>query len=125
MDQSSQKVHKVEMKNIAKSFPGVLALDHVDFSVEAGEICGLLGENGAGKTTLMNILSGLYHPDEGEIYIDGRKAGLKSPLEAIDLGVGMVHQHFMLIPVFTVAENIALGSGSRSLMLRKKSKNSP
>ena len=122
MVQSSQKVHKVEMKNITKSFPGVLALDHVDFSVEAGEICGLLGENGAGKTTLMNILSGLYHPDEGETYIDGKKVGLKSPLDAIDLGVGMVHQHFMLIPVFTVAENIALGSGEPVSNVEKKVK---
>jgi ABC-type uncharacterized transport system ATPase subunit len=113
-------VRKVEMRNITKSFPGVLALDHVDFSVEAGEIHGLLGENGAGKTTLMNILSGLYRSDEGEIYIEGKKAGFRSPLDAINLGVGMVHQHFMLIPVFSVAENIALGCGDSVSAVQEK-----
>lgn len=122
MGRSNEKPHKVEMKNITKSFPGVLALDHVDFSVEEGEIHGLLGENGAGKTTLMNILSGLYRPEDGEIHINGKRVEMKSPLDAINLGVGMVHQHFMLIPVFTVAENIALGSGESVSSVEEKVK---
>jgi len=99
----------VEMKGIVKRFPGVLANDHIDFDVKAGEIHALLGENGAGKTTLMNILYGLYKPDEGEIYIRGEKASIKSPGDAINLGIGMVHQHFKLAYPLTVAENIVLG----------------
>ena len=99
----------VEMRGITKRFPGVLALDHVDFEVKKGEIHALLGENGAGKTTLMNILYGLYKPDEGEIYIEGKKVNIKSPKDAINLGIGMVHQHFTLVPPFTVAENVVLG----------------
>ncbi|MGC8827329.1 MAG: ABC transporter ATP-binding protein, partial [Anaerolineae bacterium] len=99
----------VEMRGITKRFPGVLANDHVDFVLEAGEIHALLGENGAGKTTLMNILYGLYQPDEGEIYVKGRPAAIHSPHDAIQLGIGMVHQHFQLVPTFTVAENIVLG----------------
>jgi len=108
------------MKNVTKSFPGVLALSQVHFSVEGGEIRGLLGENGAGKTTLMNILCGLYRSDEGEIYIDGKKVEFGSPLDAINLGVGMVHQHFMLIPVFSVAENIALGCADPVTAVQEK-----
>ncbi|MBC7242547.1 MAG: ABC transporter ATP-binding protein [Anaerolineae bacterium] len=103
----------VEMRGITKRFPGVLANDHVDFVLEAGEIHALLGENGAGKTTLMNILYGLYQPDEGEIYVKGRPATIHSPHDAIQLGIGMVHQHFQLVPTFTVAENIVLGLPSR------------
>jgi len=122
MSRSNERPHKVEMRNITKSFPGVLALARVDFSVEEGEICGLLGENGAGKTTLMNILSGLYHPDDGEIYINTKREEMRSPLDAINSGVGMVHQHFMLIPVFTVAENIALGSGESVSTVEEKVK---
>lgn len=99
----------VQMKGITKSFPGVLANDHVDFDVRSGEIHALLGENGAGKTTLMNILYGLYQPDEGEIYINSRRVVINSPKDAISLGIGMVHQHFMLIPSLTVTENIVLG----------------
>jgi simple sugar transport system ATP-binding protein len=99
----------VEMKNIVKRFPGVLANDHINFEVEKGEIHALLGENGAGKTTLMNILYGLYKPDEGEIYVKGKKVEIKSPLDSIKLGIGMVHQHFMLVPPLTVTENIILG----------------
>ncbi|MFL5931818.1 MAG: ABC transporter ATP-binding protein [Gaiellaceae bacterium] len=91
-----------------KEFPGVVANDDVDFELRAGEVHALLGENGAGKSTLMNILYGLYHPDEGEILIKGKPVRLGSPSAAIDAGVGMVHQHFMLIPVMTVAENIIL-----------------
>jgi ABC-type uncharacterized transport system ATPase subunit len=101
---------KLELRGITKRFPGVVANDHVDLTVEPGEIHGLLGENGAGKTTLMNILYGLYHADEGEIRIDGQPVTLDGPGDAIAAGIGMVHQHFMLVPVFTVAENITLGS---------------
>jgi len=99
----------IEMKGITKRFPNVLALDHVDFTVYEGEIHGLLGENGAGKTTLMKILYGLYKPDEGEIYIKGKKVTIRSPKDAIRLGIGMVHQHLTLVPNLTVVENIILG----------------
>ena len=100
----------LEMRHITKRFPGVLANDDVSFDLRRGEVHALLGENGAGKSTLMNILYGLYHPDEGEIEIGGRPVRLGSPSAAIDAGVGMVHQHFMLIPVMTVAENIVLAA---------------
>jgi len=99
----------LEVRGITKRFPGVLANDHVNFDLRQGEIHALLGENGAGKTTLMNVLYGLYAPDEGEIYRNGQRVTIHSPKDAIALGIGMVHQHFMLIPVFTVAENIMLG----------------
>ena len=100
----------LEVRGISKAFPGVQANDHIDFQLEKGEIHALLGENGAGKTTLMNILYGLYHPDEGQIFLDGKEVTIKEASDAIRQGIGMVHQHFMLIPVFTVAENIMLGS---------------
>lgn len=96
-------------KGITKQFPGVLANDHVDFDLRKGEIHALLGENGAGKTTLMNIIYGLYHSDSGEIIVNEQSAIFSSPRDAIDKGIGMVHQHFMLIPVFTITENIMLG----------------
>jgi general nucleoside transport system ATP-binding protein len=99
----------LDAKGITKHFPGVLANDHVDFDLYKGEIHALLGENGAGKTTLMNILYGLYLPDSGEIMVKGEPTAIHSPKDSISLGIGMVHQHFMLIPVFTVAENIMLG----------------
>lgn len=99
----------LELKGITKRFPGVLANDHIDIQLNKGEILALLGENGAGKTTLMNILYGLYKPDEGEIFINGKKLEIASPIDAIRSGIGMVHQHFMLIPVFTVTENVMLG----------------
>jgi ABC-type uncharacterized transport system ATPase subunit len=99
----------VEMRGITKAWPGVVANDHVDFSVRTGEIHALVGENGAGKSTLMNILYGLIHPDSGEILINGKPARIGGPRDAISLGIGMVHQHFMLIPVFTVGENVMLG----------------
>lgn len=99
----------VEMRGITKVFPGVRANENVNFELRKGEIHVLLGENGAGKTTLMNILYGLYQPDEGEIYINGKKVNIKSPSDAISYGIGMVHQHFMLVHNFTVAENIVLG----------------
>src|SRR3990170_625228 len=99
----------LELEGITKRFPGVLANDNISFSLEEGEIHGLLGENGAGKTTLMNILYGLYHPDEGKIRIRGQSVRITSSGDAIRAGIGMVHQHFMLIPVFTVTENVMLG----------------
>jgi ABC-type uncharacterized transport system ATPase subunit len=100
----------LELLGITKRFPGIVANDHVDFELAKGEVHALLGENGAGKSTLMNILYGLYHPDEGEIRLDGKRIRIDSPRDAIDRGVGMVHQHFMLIPVMTVAENIVLAT---------------
>jgi ABC-type uncharacterized transport system ATPase subunit len=99
----------LELRGITKQFPGVLACDDVSLSVEPGEILALLGENGAGKTTLMNILYGLYTPDAAEILVDGNVLHLSSPDDAIAAGIGMVHQHFMLVPVFTVSENAILG----------------
>jgi simple sugar transport system ATP-binding protein len=98
------------MRGITKRFPGVVANDHVDFDLRKGEVHALLGENGAGKSTLMNILYGLYKPDEGEILSRGQKVSFHSAKDAIDRGIGMVHQHFMLIPVMTVAENIVLAT---------------
>src|SRR4051794_1332279 len=123
----------LELRGITKRFPGVLANDHIDLTLNQGEIHALLGENGAGKSTLMNVLYGLYHPDEGEILVrsnaslrmpngtgDGREDALKpiqmtGPRDAIAQGIGMVHQHFMLIPPFTVTENIMLGGESTSI----------
>src|SRR6266516_1174105 len=99
----------VEMRNITKTWPGVVANDHVNLEVRKGEIHALVGENGAGKSTLMNILYGLIHPDSGEIHINGQLAHIAGPRDAIRLKIGMVHQHFMLIPPLTVAENIVLG----------------
>ncbi len=99
----------LEAKAITKRFPGVLANDQVNFDLRSGEIHALLGENGAGKTTLMNILYGLYHPDSGQVLVKGQPVEIHSPKDSISLGIGMVHQHFMLIPVFTVAENVMLG----------------
>jgi len=98
----------LELKGITKRFPGVVANDRVDFDLRRGEVHALLGENGAGKSTLMNTLYGLYQPDEGEIHMHGKLVRIGSPSDAIELGIGMVHQHFMLIPVMTVAENIVL-----------------
>ncbi len=103
----------LELRGITKRFPGVLANDNVSFELRAGEVHALLGENGAGKSTLMNILYGLYTPDEGEIFLHGRPIDLGSTRAAIEHGIGMVHQHFMLIPVMTVAENIVLATEPR------------
>jgi simple sugar transport system ATP-binding protein len=100
----------LELRGITKQFPGVLANDHIDLDLKQGEVHALLGENGAGKSTLMNILYGLYKPDEGEIHLRGKPVTFASAKDAIAQGIGMVHQHFMLIPVMTVAENIVLGN---------------
>jgi general nucleoside transport system ATP-binding protein len=99
----------LELKGITKRFGSLVANDHIDLSVAPGTIHALLGENGAGKSTLMNILYGLLQPDEGQIVVDGHPITVHSPRDALDAGIGMVHQHFMLVPVFTVAENVALG----------------
>lgn len=99
----------VEMKNITKKFPGIIANDNVTIQVKKGEVYAILGENGAGKSTLMSMLFGMYEPDEGEIYINGKKEEIKSPTYATDLNIGMVHQHFKLVPNYTVAENIVMG----------------
>jgi len=105
-----------EMRGISKSFPGVIANNNVDFGLIAGEIHCLLGENGSGKSTLMTILSGLYHPDAGQLLIHGNPVVFKSPRDAIKAGIGMVHQHFKLVEAFTVAENIVLGDRSLSFI---------
>jgi len=100
----------LSVRKITKRFANVLANDHIDFDLKKGEIHALLGENGAGKSTLMNIICGLYLPDEGEFFFQGRQITIRNPNHAIGLGINMVHQHFMLVPVFTVAENIMLGN---------------
>ncbi|MBC7223774.1 MAG: ATP-binding cassette domain-containing protein, partial [Anaerolineae bacterium] len=100
----------LRLEGITKQFPGVLANDHINFDLRKGEVHALLGENGAGKTTLMNILYGLYTPDEGRIFLNGQEVEIHTPADAIRHGIGMVHQHFMLVPVMTVTENIILGS---------------
>ena len=99
----------IKTTGITKSFPGVLANDHIDFNLLPGEVHTLLGENGAGKTTLMNILYGLYQPDEGRIEICGQETRIRSPKDSLKLGIGMVHQHFALIPNLSVLENLILG----------------
>lgn len=100
----------LEIRNVTKRFPGVIANDNVSFDLRQGEIHALLGENGAGKSTLMNVVYGLYAPDEGEFLVDGKKVEINGPHDAINYGIGMVHQHFMLVPVFSVTENMILGS---------------
>ncbi len=105
----TRRIDRMDMCGITKRFPGVLANNQVDFDVLSGEVHALLGENGAGKSTLMKILYGLYQPDEGEIRLNGEKVAIHSPADAIRLGIGMIHQHFMLVPTLTVTENVALG----------------
>lgn len=114
----TEKSLVVEMRGIVKRFPGVLANDNVDFELYSGEIHALLGENGAGKSTLMNILAGLYRPDAGIILINGQPVEFSSPRDAIRAGIGMIHQHFMLVPTQTVTENILLGLDEPRFLLR-------
>ncbi len=115
-----EKINSLEMLDISKSFQGVIANSDINISVREGEILGLLGENGAGKTTLMNILYGLYQPDSGEIRINGKSIRIKSPVDSRHHGIGMVHQHFMLIQNHSVAENIALGYEMSPLMFPQR-----
>ena len=103
------RIESLEMRGIVKRFPGVLANDHVDLEIKTGEILALLGENGAGKSTLMKILYGLYQPNEGEILLNGQQITINSPTDSINYGIGMIHQHFMLVGNLTVAQNVALG----------------
>jgi ABC-type uncharacterized transport system ATPase subunit len=116
----------LEVRNITKVFPGVVANDSISFNLNKGEVLAFLGENGAGKSTLMNILYGLYRPDQGEILLNGKPVHFTGPHDAIAAGIGMVHQHFMLVPTLTVAENIILGNedskGIQKLNLREASK---
>src|SRR5919199_4942676 len=107
----------LELRGITKRFGSLVANKAIDFELRRGEIHALLGENGAGKSTLMNVLYGLHQPDEGEILLDGEPVHIESPRKAIALGIGMVHQHFMLVPVMTVAENLVLGSEPRNGLL--------
>ena len=100
----------IEMLNITKEFPGIKANDNITLQLKKGEVHALLGENGAGKSTLMSVLFGLYQPEEGEIRKDGKVVSIKNPNDANDLGIGMVHQHFKLVEIFTVLDNIILGA---------------
>jgi ABC-type uncharacterized transport system ATPase subunit len=111
-------INAVEMRGIVKRFPGVLANDRVDFDLRQGEIHALLGENGAGKSTLMNVLAGLYRPEEGSVRVQGQPVSFRSPRDAIAHGIGMVHQHFMLVPSLTVTENILLGLDTPRFLMR-------
>ncbi len=108
----SEATAVLEVRGLTRRFPGVLANDHIDLTLHKGQVLGLLGENGAGKSTLMNIIYGLYSPDEGEILVNGSEVNIRNPNDAIALGIGMVHQHFQLVPVLTVTENIMLGNES-------------
>ena len=110
----------VQMKGVSKTFGQTRANYKVDLEVYPGEILSLLGENGSGKTTLMNMLSGIYFPDEGQIFVNGKEVRIASPKDAIDLRIGMIHQHFKLVDVFTAAENIALGLEEGGMVLNRK-----
>ena len=110
--------YAIECRGITKTFGSVVANDQVDLTVRYGEVLALLGENGSGKTTLMNMLSGIYHPDAGTIKIAGKEVTIGSPEDAMALGIGMIHQHFKLIDVFTASENIAVGTPGKRLPAR-------
>lgn len=117
---SSEPKAAIELRGITKKFGTVVANNNIDLSVRRGEILALLGENGSGKTTLMNMLSGIYHPDSGSVFIDGNRVVINSPEDAKKLGIGMIHQHFKLVEVLTAADNIAMGADERSLFLTRK-----
>ncbi|MEG1774311.1 MAG: ATP-binding cassette domain-containing protein, partial [Oscillospiraceae bacterium] len=114
-----ESVSAIQLKNITKRFGDVVANDQVNLDLRHGEILSLLGENGSGKTTLMNMLGGIYFPDEGEIYAGGKLVTIRSPKDSFDLGIGMIHQHFKLVDVFTAAENIVLGLHEKGKLDRK------
>ncbi len=123
MTEASQGKYAIECKHITKAFGNVLANDNIGLHVKNGEILALLGENGSGKTTLMNMLSGIYHPDKGTIYIGGEEVSINSPADAMELGIGMIHQHFKLVDVFSAMDNIVLGTKEKrisSKILREK-----
>ena len=111
--------YAIELKGITKTFGSVVANNNVNLNVRPGEILALLGENGSGKTTLMNMLSGIYQPDSGEIFVDGQKVSISSPEDSKRLGIGMVHQHFKLVDVFSAADNIWMGKEKSGLFLKK------
>lgn len=115
-----ENIHAIELKNITKTFGSVVANKNVNLYVDKGVVMSLLGENGSGKTTLMNMLSGIYYPDEGEIYIDGKLVSIRSPKDAYNHHIGMIHQHFKLVDVFTAAENIVLGLNEEGKLDHKK-----
>ena len=116
-----ETVHAIELRGITKRFGAkVVANDHIDLALDRGEILSLLGENGSGKTTLMNMLAGIYLPDEGEILMEGKPIAIRSPKDAYDHGIGMIHQHYKLVDVFTAAENIVLGLHDGKKLDRKE-----
>jgi ABC-type uncharacterized transport system ATPase subunit len=110
----------LELKNIVKTFPGIIANDHINLKIKKGDIHAILGENGAGKSTLMNILAGLYSSDSGDIFINGKKVKISSPKDSIDLGIGMVHQHYKLVDTLKVAENIIIGWAEQKWIINSK-----
>lgn len=114
-----EKTTALEMRNITKRFGDVMANHNVDLDVYQGEILAILGENGCGKTTLMNMIAGIYYPDEGHIYMNGEEVIIRSPKEAFDHKIGMIHQHFKLVDLFTAAENIVLGVNDGSAYNKK------
>ena len=114
------EVNAIELKGITKRFGNVIANNNVDLSVKKGEILSVLGENGSGKTTLMNMISGIYFPDEGQIFVNGEEVTICSPKDSFELGIGMIHQHFKLVEVLTAAENIILGLPGKSTLNMKK-----
>ena len=112
--------YAIELKNITKRFGKVTANDKVCLSVKKGEILSILGENGSGKTTLMNMISGIYYPDEGQILVNGKEVTIRSPKDSFALGIGMIHQHFKLVDVLTAAENIVLGLEGKTVLKRRE-----
>lgn len=120
-DNLKNEVPAVRFENIVKRFGSVVANDNINFEVRKGEVLSLLGENGSGKTTLMNMLSGIYYPDEGRIFINGEEAVISSPKDSFKYRIGMIHQHFKLVDVFSAIQNIALGVKSEGVFNLKKS----